>query len=431
MPIREFEPLTDIPESELLEYIGDLTSEPNVVVVRQFKQPKLSSSGETLWTVIAGRIIPEAEATANTDTGGQPTDGGTASPPSLSATETVPQNFSMLIDQYVSAEIDAPRLKVVTLAQWILESGRGSSDLAVQHFNYAGLKFRHRMTAEGGFNPPASSVDYNAHDGHDTYCKFVSAEHFINGYWHFVDSGPYTDWKAFKTDPTGYVGYLKLKGYAADPNYVAKVEQLMPEAANLLTEAANRLSLDASDFVAPASSVPTSTSSVVPKSWMPNCSMARIICHWTAGKHKASNNDRYHYHILIEEDGRLVRGTHTIKDNVSTSDDKYAAHTKGTNTGSIGVSVCCMSGAKSSPFNAGNYPMTKRQWDVMIDVVRDLCRRYNITPQPHTVLGHGEVQKNIGTQQSGKWDPMKLPWEPNLTYAEVGQLLRHSVLAKL
>lgn len=70
--------------------------------------------------------------------------------------------------------------------------------------------------------------------------------------------------------------------------------------------------------------------------------MRRIVCHWTAGSHKASALDRTHYHILIEDDGNLVRGTHPISDNVSTADGNYAAHTRRLNTGSIGVSVCCM-----------------------------------------------------------------------------------------
>ncbi|PLU82213.1 N-acetylmuramoyl-L-alanine amidase, partial [Sinorhizobium medicae] len=40
---------------------------------------------------------------------------------------------------------------------------------------------------------------------------------------------------------------------------------------------------------------------------MPAAKMGRIICHWTAGAHKASDFDRGHYHILIEDDGKLVR----------------------------------------------------------------------------------------------------------------------------
>ena len=435
MSIKEFEPFKDIPESELLEYIADLTSEPGIVIVRQFKQ----SNGN--WTVIAGRIVEHSatgvlasSAWVGSDAGdatGSESEGVIAAG-SMSSTPTNGADlFQRLIDAYVTTDIDAPMLRSASLAQWILESGRGSSDLAQQHLNFAGLKFRDRMTASHGFIPPAVAVDYQAHDGHDTYCKFQSVEHFISGYWHFINSGPYPEWKVFADDPVGYVGYLKLKGYAGDPIYVTKVGQLIPQAASALNDAADRLGVElpVSSLVTP--SAPASTAPSVPKSWMPKCLMGRIICHWTAGKYKASNTDRYHYHILIEDDGKLVRGIHSIRDNVSTADDKYAAHTKGTNTGSIGVSVCCMSKAKEKPFNPGKYPMTKRQWDVMIAVVADLCRKYGIKPEPRTVLGHGEVEKNLDIKQDGKWDPMKLPWEPDLTSSEVGNMLRNNVRAQL
>ena len=166
---------------------------------------------------------------------------------------------------------------------------------------------------------------------------------------------------------------------------------------------------------------------IVPTSWMPNCSMKRIITHWTAGAHKASSLDKAHYHILIENDGNLVRGTHTIKDNVSTADNVYAAHVARFNTGSIGVSVCCMKEAKERPFNAGNFPMTKKQWETMAQVVAELCDFYDIEVTQKTVLGHGEVKKVHGIDQGGKWDPMVLPWNTSLSKSQVGDQFRSLV----
>jgi N-acetylmuramoyl-L-alanine amidase len=166
---------------------------------------------------------------------------------------------------------------------------------------------------------------------------------------------------------------------------------------------------------------------IVPTDWMPNCSMKRIVLHWTAGAYKASGVDLGHYHILIEDDGRLVKGTHSIKDNVSTGNSNYAAHTKNLNTGSIGVSVCCMAGAVESPFKAGNYPMKQKQWDTMAQVVAELCDFYDIPVAPGTVLGHGEVQGTLGVRQDGKWDPMVLPWDTSLTKKQVGDVFRAKV----
>ncbi|MGG5890094.1 peptidoglycan recognition protein family protein [Falsiroseomonas sp. HC035] len=159
--------------------------------------------------------------------------------------------------------------------------------------------------------------------------------------------------------------------------------------------------------------------------------MKRVICHWTAGQHKASALDHEHYHILIEADGRLVRGTHSIEDNVSTKDKVYAAHTLGCNTGSIGVAACCMAEAHEKPFKGGRSPMLRKQWDTMAAVVAELCRFYRIPVSPTTVLGHGEVEIQLGIKQRGKWDPMMLPWNPDLSKTEVGNAFRALVQSAL
>lgn len=170
---------------------------------------------------------------------------------------------------------------------------------------------------------------------------------------------------------------------------------------------------------------------LIPSSWMPNCSMKRVIVHWTAGAHKASSIDIAHYHILIEADGKLVRGSHSIFDNVSTADNVYAAHTFQLNRGSIGVSVCCMAGARETPFNPGSFPMTQIQWETMGLVVAELCQEYEIEVTPQTVLGHGEVTRILGIDQGGKWDPMVLPWNTNLSDTEVGDAFRRAVKENL
>lgn len=167
--------------------------------------------------------------------------------------------------------------------------------------------------------------------------------------------------------------------------------------------------------------------SLVPESWLTPAKMSRIITHWTAGSYTVSGLDKNHYHIIIDGEGALVRGVHSIADNVNTSDGDYAAHTRGLNTGSIGVSVAAMAGAQERPFDMGPYPMTEVQWDTMARVVAELCSFYKIPVTPQTVLGHGEVQDILGVAQTGKWDPMVLPWKLGLTFRQVGDLFRERV----
>lgn len=138
--------------------------------------------------------------------------------------------WKRLIRAYKLADIDYPSLKAVTLAQWALESARGTSKLAKDHYNFAGLKYRDRM------QDYADPVQYQAHDGLDTYCSFDSLADFIKGYWHFISSGPYDGWKNFADDPVGYIAHLKDKGYAGDANYVSKVAAVIPEAQQALNE---------------------------------------------------------------------------------------------------------------------------------------------------------------------------------------------------
>jgi len=171
-------------------------------------------------------------------------------------------------------------------------------------------------------------------------------------------------------------------------------------------------------------------SRIVPDAWMSDCKMERVIVHWTAGSHDASTLDEEHYHILVEGDGHLVRGEHTIQDNVDTSND-YAAHTRGCNTRSIGVAVCCMGGAIEQPFHAGKFPMTKVQYEVLATVVADLCEKYDIPVDAKHVLGHGEVQQNLGIKQNGKWDPLILPWDPGKSRSAVANAFRELVKAQL
>ncbi|GGC94851.1 hypothetical protein GCM10010994_60710 [Chelatococcus reniformis] len=97
---------------------------------------------------------------------------------------------------------------------------------------------------------------------------------------------------------------------------------------------------------------PSPSAQVVLASWMPTAKMLRIILHWSAGTNKASGLDKSHDHILIESDGNLVRGVPSIdKNDPSGTKSGYAAHTLNCNTGSIGASLCGMSGAVESPFS--------------------------------------------------------------------------------
>lgn len=190
--------------------------------------------------------------------------------------------------------------------------------------------------------------------------------------------------------------------------------------------------VNASPVVQAVAPVPVPPSPVIPADWMPWAQMSRIIIHWTAGNHKASAADRKHYHLLLEGDGKLVRGNPSIALNQAPAKVGYAAHTLNCNIGSIGVSLCGMSGAVARPFNAGKVPLTLQQWAALPSILAALCRRYSIPITPSTVLTHAEVQGTLGIAQRGKWDIAILPFDPTLNTAKkVGDSLRAAVSARL
>ncbi|BCH33111.1 hypothetical protein MesoLjLc_50410 [Mesorhizobium sp. L-8-10] len=172
---------------------------------------------------------------------------------------------------------------------------------------------------------------------------------------------------------------------------------------------------------------------MIPSDWMPDAAIARIILHWTAGSHKATDFDRKHYHVLIEGDGKPVKGFPSIAANsLPRAKSGYAAHTLNCNTGSIGLSMCAMAGSNERPFKPGSYPLTKSQWDAASTAAADLCKRYKISVSPKTVLSHAEVQANLGIRQRGKWDIAILPFDTAFdTARECGDRFRAEVAAKL
>lgn len=160
--------------------------------------------------------------------------------------------------------------------------------------------------------------------------------------------------------------------------------------------------------------------------------LRRIIWHWTAGTHVVSQTDRDHYHFVVGGDGSVVAGRHAPEANISASDGSYAAHTRGANTGAIGVAVAAMYSATERPFQTGPFPIRERQVESLIGLTADLCRRYGIPVTPETVLSHAEVQPTLGIAQAGKWD---VSWLPGMNApgdpVGVGNILRGRVLAHM
>lgn len=155
--------------------------------------------------------------------------------------------------------------------------------------------------------------------------------------------------------------------------------------------------------------------------------MNRIVIHWTAGGHQPNSEDYNHYHYVVNKDGLIFQGKYKPEDNLNCNDGKYAAHTGGGNTGSIGVSMCGMAGFKNCN-NVGNYPLTKKQVEASFKLVAELCKKYRIQITPYTVFTHYEFgMRNPNTTSKGKIDTIYLPPYPNISANKVGDFIRQKV----
>lgn len=109
------------------------------------------------------------------------------------------------------------------IAQAVLESARGTSELAVNANNYFGLKYK------PGRCPTATGIYYKvgseqAKDGTYTssqmrWCRFPDMDACVHGYFDFTNNAGYANLKGV-TDPETYLKNIKADGYATSLKYV-------------------------------------------------------------------------------------------------------------------------------------------------------------------------------------------------------------------
>lgn len=109
------------------------------------------------------------------------------------------------------------------IAQAILESAYGTSELAVNACNFFGLKYREGRckTCIGIYDKVGSEQNS---DGSYTssamkWCKFEDMENGVIGYFDFINISNYANLKGV-TDPREYLENIKADGYATSLNYV-------------------------------------------------------------------------------------------------------------------------------------------------------------------------------------------------------------------
>lgn len=136
-----------------------------------------------------------------------------------------PQQFIEKIAPLVQKYAPQYNIKVCSpvIAQAVLESASGTSELAVNAHNYFGLKYR------AGRCPSACGIYYKIGseqnpDGSYTssamqWMKFSNMDNGVKGYFDFINISNYANLKGV-TDPKTYLERIKTDGYATSINYV-------------------------------------------------------------------------------------------------------------------------------------------------------------------------------------------------------------------
>ena len=155
--------------------------------------------------------------------------------------------------------------------------------------------------------------------------------------------------------------------------------------------------------------------------------MKKLILHWSAGAYHPSFYDKQFYHFLVDGDGRIHQGIYTPEDNLDCSDGRYAAHTGGGNTGSIGVALCAMAGFVSRE-KVGFYPIRKKQLESFLCLCAQLCKKYHLPITQQSVMTHYEFgMLHPTTSSAGKIDIVYLPPYPEVVQPAVGGFLRQKI----
>ena len=156
----------------------------------------------------------------------------------------------------------------------------------------------------------------------------------------------------------------------------------------------------------------------------------RIILHWTGGTGKASAFEREHYHYLVQQDGQVAVGVPVaLNMRQCGANVAYAAHTRGFNSYSVGVSFCGMLGATQGG-SMGSYPLTESQVEAGCAFIARLCAAWGLQPTEAQVFTHAEAQRIHGRTQQWKWDIDVLPWR-EATPQDNGRYLRERIAAHM
>lgn len=293
------------------------------------------------------------------------------------------KSFEELVRVFLNHGSSFEDIHPACIAQFILESGRGTSELAVVHNNYAGMKWRKEL------NGVARKVLVDAPSETAYFCSFESLHNFVEGYWIFLDRSPYNGWKEHTSDPEEFINFVGPI-WAADPSYTEKLKNLLGEADLLISQHKNDSAEDASAGAPCCDGMsggnggdsgnlekPKVDWDMSPFNWSRGgVEIDTIVMHYTTSRNLSGtvnwfkspdNKARTAAHYVIGRDGTIIQ---------MVKDSDACTHGNSQNRRSIGIEHSAAAGDK----------MTQKQERSSVDLIRWLMQEYDI--KPSRVIGH-------------------------------------------
>jgi N-acetylmuramoyl-L-alanine amidase len=139
-------------------------------------------------------------------------------------------DWSSLIEAIATSDLHAS-VKAGCMAQAIIETGRGTSDLFLWHFNAHGMKWRDEMQGI------AKKVLIKVPSERDEvwFCEFASEANAVAGYLRFLNREPYKGWENKVSSPQSFLRHV-CATWASDQEYLKKCLAVLPEAVELLSK---------------------------------------------------------------------------------------------------------------------------------------------------------------------------------------------------
>lgn len=114
----------------------------------------------------------------------------------------------------------------VPIAQAILESGFGTTDLSIHAHNYFGLKAGGSWGGDTYTKETQEYINGSYVAVMDTFRKYASLEDCVKGYFEFLQYERYSNLKGV-VDNHIFVELLKQDGYATDERYIRKIIRII------------------------------------------------------------------------------------------------------------------------------------------------------------------------------------------------------------